>query len=849
MQSTNEEVRQWLLKQSDWLQEAADRLLKNGALSTADIQDLCAHLKTEQGRKATQHRVFGALAQPPQTCTVLRLKSIDALTGIEGLAPRHPLTFGRSNLTVVYGHNGSGKSSYARLLKKVTGKPRAIELKPNVFLPATQNGQCQITYELDEKSVPCTWIANSAPIEDLRAVDIFDTDEATHYLRNESAAAYTPPVVSLFENLAEVCDLVKQQLQAEEQKLVKALPNLPADFVSTGAGRNYSNLKAEESEPTLNGLLTWTNEDQAALDQVVERLKASDPSALAKQKRARKTQVQQVLTGLETAEKAFGTVGLESMRTLRSTAQSKRKIATESADVSAAMLENVGSSTWRAMWEAARAYSQEAYVASAFPVTDSGARCVLCHQELSEGAQQRLRSFEAFVQGKLETEARQAEATYEQAKNALPEVWKEELIETRCAAAGLTAGDWPQYLKAFWKSAAGVKAELIADEISAPATPMPDIAEALKTLTQYASQLDTEAAQHDDDAKGIDRSKLGHQKLELEAKQWVVQQADAVRSEVERLKKLKAYEGWKSSANSRSVSQKSAEVAEKVITQGYVKRFNRELQALGATRIKVELVKTKAEKGKVLHRLRLKDVIGKQIIDAVLSEGERRVVALAAFLADLTEKPSNASFIFDDPISSLDQTWEERTIERLVELSKTRQVIVFTHRLSFLGLINEKSEDVSCVHIRQESWGAGESGDVPLYGKKPESALRDLQNTRVNQARKVLQEQGNDAYYPLGKAICSDFRILLERMVEFVLLADVIQRHRRAVNTQGKIQYLAKILPSDCALIEELMSKYSRFEHSQSAEAPVELPKPDELSEDIRRVLEWHTEFSKRPLE
>lgn len=84
-------------------------------------------------------------------------------------------------------------------------------------------------------------------------------------------------------------------------------------------------------------------------------------------------------------------------------------------------------------------------------------------------------------------------------------------------------------------------------------------------------------------------------------------------------------------------------------------------------------------------------------------------------------------------------------------------------------------------------------------------------------------------------AVISEIR--LERIVEFVLLADVIQRHRRAVNTLGKIQNLVKITTTDCALIEELMTKYSSHEHSQSSEAPVELPEPDELKAGISNGL------------
>lgn len=846
MKSISDDIRQWLHKQQDWLQDASDRLLKQGSLSSADVNDLVARLKTADGQRITGHRTFDSLMQPSTAGLDLRLKSISALTGIEGLAPRSPLTFGSTNLTVVYGHNGSGKSSYARLLKKVTGKPRALDLKPDVFQAVSVQGKCQFTYELNGVEVSTEWLSNSAPVAALRAVDIFDADEAGHYLSNESAAAYTPPVVALFENLALACDQVKAQLQDEQGKLMKALPALPHEYSATAAGKNYSSLKADLAEASLSALLTWTSENETKLTQAVERMRTTDHAALAKQKRAKKVQALQIATGLQKAFTAYSSTSLGHLRELRMVAQIKRKIATEAAKVEAAELDHVGSDTWRSMWKAAREYSQVAYPAKPFPVTDS-ARCVLCHQELSPAAQERLRAFETFVQSKLASEATQAESAYTEAKNQLPAALNQESINTQAEAAGLaTDGSWPAYLGRFWLSVENARAALVADETASNAKPVDAVADAVKSLTDFADALENDAAQHELDAQGIDRGVLQFSKLELEASKWVAQQALAVRAEVLRLKQYKQYEDWKSLANSKGVSLKSAEVAEKVITHAYVGRFNRELLALGATRIKVELVKTKAEKGRVLHRLQLKGVKGKQTLEKVLSEGERRVVALAAYLADLTEKPSNAPFIFDDPISSLDQTWEERTIDRLVQLSETRQVIVFTHRLSFMGLIGERADDITTIHIRQEPWGAGEAGDVPLYGKKPEAALRDLLNARVSQARSTFQQHGSVAYYPLGKAICSDFRILLERMVEFVLLADVIQRHRRAVNTMGKIQNLVKIKTTDCSLFEELMTKYSSHEHSQSSEAPVELPEPEELTADIERLIAWHSEFAKR---
>jgi hypothetical protein len=230
---------------------------------------------------------------------------------------------------------------------------------------------------------------------------------------------------------------------------------------------------------------------------------------------------------------------------------------------------------------------------------------------------------------------------------------------------------------------------------------------------------------------------------------------------------------------------------------------------------------------------------------SVLSEGEQRIVSLAAFLADVTSKPNSAPFIFDDPISSLDQTYEEHTAKRLVDLSTGRQVIVFTHRLSLLGQLIDKG-NAGYRNIRREAWGCGEHSDLPLFAKKPINAVKDLKNAKLREASKVLEEHGYESYYPLAKAICSDFRILLERIVEFELLADVVTRHRREVHTKGKMYKLAKITSEDCVLIEQLMGDFSCFEHSQSVEVPVEIPDPAALDSALKTVIDWHDEFKSR---
>lgn len=119
-------------------------------------------------------------------------------------------------------------------------------------------------------------------------------------------------------------------------------------------------------------------------------------------------------------------------------------------------------------------------------------------------------------------------------------------------------------------------------------------------------------------------------------------------------------------------------------------------------------------------------------------------------------------------------------------------------------------------------------------------------SARLPTAAKALEKEGTEAYYVFAKSICSDFRILTERMVEMVLLGGVVERHSREVKTKNLLHDLTRITHSDCDLIDGLMTKYSKYEHSQSAEAPGEVPPPDELRDDIQILIAWHDDFKSR---
>ncbi len=846
------ELTAWLREQDVWLQIAATRLLCNRQLSNTDIEELSRIIKNPMLALDAQP----GTAIPPQVMTdgaELRLISIGSVEGIDALRPRAPLNFGNENLVVIYGHNGSGKSGYTRIICKACGKPHPENLRNNVFAPPPPVRQtCKISYTVGGVHTEVEWTP-AAPIEALSAVDVFDTASGRIYLENETEVAFVPPDLSLMADLVKACNRIDAVFLAEQQRLVTALPTLPADLTGTAVATAYLGLTHATTEGEIYTLAEWTLENVQELDALNAALAVADPISSAKKRLEVKRQREMLAHAVSQSLAQLTGAAVELTRGKVTHAADMRRIANEAAEAlkSKSAVVGVGTETWRRMWSAAREFAAaEAYPSRDFPLLEPGARCVLCHQELSDAARDRLAAFESYVSGKIQLDATSAERQLAEHLAKIASRPSADNLQTAAQAAELD----PQLATLLEECWAELEANLNplrrGGVPCVDYTPSEKVTRVIDLLHTLARGAETEADVLTRSADPVARQTAESRRKELRAKKWISEQSTAIRTEVERLKRLQTYQQWRRQTTTTGLSRKAGELSETLVTEAYIQRFNAELAHLGAHTIRVELVKTRTERGRAKHGIRLRNAtaIDARISD-ILSEGERRIISLAAFLADVTGRATRSPFIFDDPISSLDQIWEERTIDRLIELSASRQVIVFTHRLSLLGIITDKAgENLNSIHIRRETWGTGEPGEVPLFGKNTRGALNQLKNDRLARARRVLTEHGHDVYYPLGKAICSDIRILTERLVEVVLLADVIQRHRRDIKTRNLIHQLSKITAADCALIDEFMTRYSRYEHSQSNEAPVELPQPTEIGADIDRLLIWQTEFSTRAI-
>src|SRR5690606_6322953 len=139
--------------------------------------------------------------------------------------------------------------------------------------------------------------------------------------------------------------------------------------------------------------------------------------------------------------------------------------------------------------------------------------------------------------------------------------------------------------------------------------------------------------------------------------------------------------------------------------------------------IKIE-AETKGAKGKQYHFLRLDEHDAQHVsLKDVLSEGEHRCIALATFLSELSLSSHHSSVVFDDPVSSLDHKWRNKIAKRIAEEAKKRQVIVFTHDISFLIMLQEHAElmsvNLEINSLTRKKQETGIIGNTPPWDAMP----------------------------------------------------------------------------------------------------------------------------------
>jgi energy-coupling factor transporter ATP-binding protein EcfA2 len=850
-----QDILEWSQHRPAWQRDALRRLVLSGDLTDEDIRALAEICKSGYGLAEPQETAPLAQEHVPERAAgpPVSLVSIFHHRGVNALAEGQELKFGLG-LTIVYGDNGAGKTGYIRILKSAC-RARGIErILGNVVSGATPlTPIVAIKYTVGAESDPREW-AGAGEDDFISRVSVFDTQCAAVYLTEKTDVAFRPFGLDLFDKLVQACKAVRSQLEQEQRSLggnalIAVQVPIPEGTAVAKLLASVSSLTKPEDVQALAQLSPDEQQRFEFLDKSLLDLQANDPDKLIQQLTVRGGRVQGLALHIRGVETALSDEAVRAVFETRTEGRRKSEEAKRLRDATfpQGLLNGTGSETWTALWEAARSFSHEqAYPDRPFPVINDGAKCVLCQQDLDHASAHRLRQFEDFVTSTVERELRHIRETFKSQRKTFLELKvtmeavNETIHEIRIEHAAV-ADTIEAALASNARRHAAVVAALTEDrELAADCPALISVASEAHSLRMQIEEriraLRTSAV-HDT------RKRMTSEIQELRARKLLARHQQTVVSEIERRKKYAAYGLCIDDTKTQAITTKSTALTRTAVSQKLRKSFQDELVNLSFRDVEVELKELGGAEGIFYHKLVLTRAPGAEL-PKVVSEGEQRCLSIAAFFAELSTADDPSGIVFDDPVSSLDFQWRNGVARRLVQESKTRQVVVFTHDVVFLLALRQYAEDMHIEpldqHVRRLSRGAGVCANelpwVALPVKKKIGYLKNCWQT----TDKLWRDDHKDAYEREAKHLYGLLREAWERALEEVLLGGVVERYRPSVESQ-RLAQIADITADDCTTVDAAMTKCSTWltGHDRAAAARAPVPEPAELQSDIQALETW----------
>lgn len=856
-----QEILKWTQGLPAWQSDAVSRLLANPVLTADDIDDLFALLKTAHGIPDPKNRTANPLTAdqiPAQnkTFSQIELHAMKNLQHVNAIASNQSLPFSPTGLTVIYGDNGSGKSGYSRVLKRACRARDQLEaIHPNANLPSHEVGIPEATFvvAIDGTAKDLTWINGKVAPPELSSLSIFDSRCARAYIDSEDDFSYVPYGLDVFEGLAKACQQLKTLTENEHAQSAVDLTAFAPLQGDTLVGKLISTLSAKTTTEQIDALATLTSDDLAKHAELNKSLKENNPKEKANQLRLRARRIGTIATNAINKAALVEQAVVAKLRALSDnyrTAQAAAALAAKQFKESENLLPGTGGDAWKELFEAARKFAIESLPEKTFPDLGEATACPLCQQPLAEGASRLLR-FEAFIQQEAEKSAQACRlALYTEYKPFIALDLSLNLDDATYSEIETIDSQLAADIRTFEKSLVSYKEIIKAAVISHDwNSSQQDLESPTTRLQALVTDLNNEAETLEKASDEQARAALQKEFNELESRVKLGQVKDAVKTAVLRINHQAKLKQCLSAIRTNNISLKSAELAEKVVSNELAGALNAEFKALGVNSLRVTL-QSRSYKGKALHKLRLELPQSRSPID-ILSEGEQRAIAIGSFLAEVTLGGGNGGVVFDDPVSSLDHRRRERVAKRLAVEAKNRQVIIFTHDIYFLCVLVEEAK-LTGVPISTQSLIRGKEGfgiaeqDLPFEGKNTSKRIGALKAQQQLIAK--LYKDGDDQEHH-KQTVDAYFRLRMawERAVEEVLLREVILRFRKGIETQKLAGVVVE--DDDYRKVHAGMTKCSNYAHDKASLGGVAVPDPEELLADIMELENWRSQIEKRNTE
>lgn len=856
-----EQIVEWSATRPGWQRYVLRRIAKGDPLSSRECDQLVEQIVAgERGRNVK----FGLADLPRATAEdpPVRLLSISDPEHVNALRSAQPLTFGPSGLTIVYGDNGSGKSGYARLLKRITRARDQEVVQTDVFRDtALEKPTARLAVRIGDKGQTVSWPDASPP--ELQRMLFYDGACGNSYISAESDFPYRPAGLFVMEGLIEACVQVRDRVDArlsESADSATAMPLVAEELRETPAGRFVAGICGATSAAALDLLIRQFEESSDTIDGLRDqeiRLRSSgaDTERRSLTREAEKLDV--LHEHLSTIHAVLGDQALVALQAQRDELQALEEAASLLAgSLGSEALPGVGTSPWKALWESARRFSEKrAYPGEPYPVADDDSLCVLCLQRLDSESRKRLRRFDQFV--KEDTQTR-----LDRSRRALRDQ------SERFGKLSIL----PRVVDAYLKDLSPRHADLMA-EVQTLLSRYEDVHEKGRVTLQGAGQFHVgriepgitlarlaegaaaarDAAERLSDPEAVQRRlvAVSRKRKELELLKRIKDSRSGIVKEIARLKEREALDAVKKAAATTGITKKVTELSEEGVTEVVRDVFTRETDRLLLDR--VTIARTRAKRGALLHQPKLVRARQRVKLPSVFSEGEQTALGLAAFFTEAQLDASRSALLLDDPVTSLDHVRRSLVAARLAELAASRQVVVFTHDVSFVADLKRAAQEADVeIASRSVTRSRADNGRPGLCSEEHPWKAKDVR-ARLGELREGLarikrqsSEWDETAYEEAVAGWAGKLSETWERIFSQEIVGPVLAEGGLEVRPK-MVRVLARFTRADHAEFDASYGRASQWtkRHDKSALVNYVAPEIGVLEEELERVDAWFKRVKK----
>ena len=837
-----------------WAKFLAEKILSGNTISENDIDTSCSylleHLKLKEETEKPEIEIDYNAENAGNYKSDLHLTKLENVEGVNALTENQTIEFS-PNLTIIYGANGSGKSGYVRLLKNVFYSKAPENILPNVHI---DNGHkaidAKFTFKSSNTEIPLGFSdKDNAEFEQFA---VFDGNSVLKHLENRNEFEFRPAGLSFFADYTNAIIRVEQKLNAEIQ--TKQTGNTADDLSALFDGNSeiktiVQNLKAETKIDDLKKYTPFSDEDKTQKEAIQKQYDDLLLASKGKEKEIKslesiKSLVAQNKQAIEKLNQFFTTEVIEEIKTAISDCVSKEATAkTEGIEnFKTDKIENVGTTEWKnfivSAEEFAKTQKNENVV---YP--ENGDNCLLCQQPLSDEAQTLISNYWIFIKSVAEQNAKKAQEKLDKAKVNYENLNFDLFPQDNTLTVWLTEkfSEELEVLKLKLTEQKTLAQNIVSDIQNKIATERTALQINVEQHTTIETAIDASIKLLREDEQSKELEKLLNSKTLLEHK-------EKFNTHFSKFETFVNNQIWIKKANKADYAKRKTTDTEKALSnkyfnQKYIDAFNEECQKLNGN-FGIDINHT-GSAGKSYRQLKLK---GKNP-NAVLSEGEQKVIAIADFLAEMQLSEVNKGIIFDDPVTSLDNDRKKQIAERLAFQATLKQVIIFTHDLVFFYHIKNFSKKFlngindSFAHhsLERESQLCGKV----VANTSPANEGQYHEPTKAESWLAKSKTVNGNERIDCTKAGLSALRTSYEALAIFTILGGTVQRFDPQIR-MGRL----KDIKYEKSLIFDVVEKHGEISDLIEGHLPSDefgiIPTPEILEEHINKFKEIKTKLKQQ---